>query len=104
MLLFLVQTPAPVHEIEITRTGANWASVSWKLPTASVSSYITHVHINIYRNNEYLFNRQMSRRTQFNITGLNSSTWYIAGIATADGSIGKELAYSKKFKTKEAGI
>ena len=95
--------PAPVHELKITRSEARWASVSWKLPTAPSSSYVTHLEISVYQNS-YLWRRMIiSRRTQFNITGLKPNTEYRVGIRTRDVSRWSTKVVDERFKTKEAG-
>ena len=95
--------PAHVHELNITRSEARWASVSWKLPTALPSSHVTQLEISVYRNGYLLRSVFISRRTQFNITGLDPNTEYRVGIRTVDVSRLSTKVIYERFKTKEAG-
>ena len=103
-MFFLAQTPAPVHDIRTTRSGAHWASVSWNLPTATTSSYVIQLEISVYVNGRYLWHRTISRGTQYNITGLNPNTVYTLKIRTGDVLKWDNELIHKTVKTKEAGI
>ena len=104
LLIFLAQTPAPVQQTRITQSGTHWASVSWNLPTATTSSYVTQLQISVYVNDRYLWRRTISRRTQYNITGLNPNTVYTFKIKTRDVLQWNNELFHETFKTKEAGI
>ena len=96
--------PAHVHELEVTRSEARWASVAWKLPTALPSSHVTQLVISVYRNGYLLRSVVISRRTQFNITGLDPNTEYRVGIRTIDVLRRSTKVIYERFKTKEEGM
>ena len=95
--------PAPVQELKITRSGARWASLSWKLPTTPPSSHVTQLEIIVYRNGYFLRRMTISGGTQFTITGLYPNTEYAVGIRTRDVSWWSTKIIYERFKTKEAG-
>ena len=103
-LVFLAQIPAPVHDIRTTQLETYWARVSWNLPIATTSSHVTQLEISVYVNGRNLWRRTVSRRTQYNITGLNPNTAYTLQIRTRDGLKWSNEFIRKTFKTKEAGI
>ena len=91
--------PAPVHDITVTPS-ATWAEVTWKLTSASASSYITHLIIHLDGNGNQT---TVERRTQFNITGLKPLTKYTVRIETQDGSLQRSKRINESFITLETG-
>ena len=89
--------PAPVYDITVTPS-ATWAEVTWKLTSASASSYITHLIIHLDGNQT-----TVQRRTQFNITGLKPLTKYTVRIETQDGSLQRSKRINESFTTLETG-
>ena len=97
--LFLVQTPAPVFNINVSPSKRS-ARVTWSIQTKTQdSSYITQIII--YRDNKQYKN--ISRGTEVDITGLIPYTTYIVGIQTQDGSSQYSKIVNESFKTSEAG-
>ena len=98
---YLVQTPAPVNDINITRYKYA-ARVTWRIRTArEESSYITKIII--YLNGTKY--QTMSRGTRvIIIKQLQPNTRYKVEIETEDGSLQKSnYKPSKYFTTKKAG-
>ncbi|CAB4039787.1 Down syndrome cell adhesion molecule 1 homolog, partial [Paramuricea clavata] len=95
---YTVQTPAPVYDIKIIQSDYS-AQVIWKLQTFdSVSSIITQIVIHLNGTKH----KNISPRTQYNITGLNPYTAYTVGIQTVQGDLQKSRIVSENFKTNEA--
>jgi hypothetical protein len=99
LLFHLVQTPAPVYDIQITPY-QDAACVTWKIRTApEYSSYITNIIVCL--NGTKCQNE--SRGTKAFIQNLSPRTFYTVEIETQDGSSQKSTRISKSFKTKKTG-
>ena len=98
-VLFLVQTPAAVSNINVSPSKRS-AHVTWSIQTATQSSsYITQIIIYL-DNKKY---KNISRGTEVDITGLTSYTTYTVGIQTQDGSSQYSKMVNESFTTNEAG-
>jgi hypothetical protein len=81
--------------------------LSWTLPEAKVSGYITHFII--YLNGTHSDNTMIVRISrekygnEFVLHGLKPYTEYTVGIQTQDGSLRNATIAYRNFKTKEAG-
>lgn len=96
--LFSVQKPASAYDVEI-KESVYASLVLWKLPNVTTSSYITRVIIHLNRETF----QNISRTTQFRITGLIPNTLYTVEIQLEDSSTQKSRKVFKRFRTKEAG-
>ena len=102
IFLYLVQTPAPVNNLRITRYQYA-ALVTWGILTAPQdSSYITKIIIYI-DGSEYQTISQR-QRTSIVIKRFKPNTRYNVEIQTEDSYLQKSEKVSKSFNTNTAGI
>ena len=97
----LVQTPASVQNIA-TKPSLYSVDISWTIPVAKKSSYITHFIIHL---NGTVID-QISRAkhgNQYILRGLKPNTYYQVGIKTQDGNSKKSMTVYESFETKRAG-
>ncbi len=97
----LVQTPAPVSNINVTPSNTS-AQVTLENPTPVTSSYIKYYNIYLNRHYKMRVDRQVYGTT-FIIDGLEPNTKYTVTIYAGDGYSPWSSARSKEFMTSEAG-
>ena len=102
VVFILVQTPAPVKNIEV-KPSATSALVTWSIVTTKEnSSYITDYDIYLHPNHLKTITRK-DHGTQFNITGLKPCSDYIVGTVALDGSLQRSTMGNISFRTGKLG-
>ncbi|XP_028399360.1 uncharacterized protein LOC114522810 [Dendronephthya gigantea] len=97
-----VQTPAPVQSI-VAEPSSYSVNLSWTMPVAKNSSYITHFIIYLNGTKRKRISR-VQHGNNFILRGLKPNTYYKVGIMSQDGYSKKSIAVYKSYKTKRAGF
>ena len=99
--------PAPVQNVTAIPSDFS-VNLSWTIPEARVSSYITHftIYLSSTQQSDSTLIMKISRKkygNQFVLHGLKPYTEYTVGIQAQDGSLKNATTTYQSFKTKEAG-
>ncbi|XP_028399530.1 uncharacterized protein LOC114522942 [Dendronephthya gigantea] len=97
-----IQKPAPVQRI-VAEPSFYSVNLSWTIPVAKKSSYITHFIIYLNGTKRERISR-VQHGNNFILRGLKPNTYYQVGIMSQDGYSKKAIAVYKSYKTKRAGF
>ena len=103
---FIVQSPAPVWNLRASPSNFS-VHLSWTIPEANVSSYITHftIYLNGTQSNSTRIVRisRWKYGNEFVLRGLKPYVAYTVGIQAQDDSLENTTIVYQRFRTKEAG-